>query len=247
MAIKKQWYDIIAPRLFDEKKIGETLSADPKRLIGRTISVSLADLTGDYSKFYIKLLFQIERIDEKAHAKFIGHECMHERVYRMVHRYMRRVDCIQDVVTRDNKVVRIKIVFILLKRVNTSIKNSARNGTEKLLGRIAKEKTFDDFVKMMITEELQNAIKKEISKIYPVGNIEVRKSELLGEAEKLETEKKEELKLKPDGLKRELKEKPPEKEEAEIAKEAKPEDEIKKLGTKKPETIGREIRKQKSG
>jgi len=194
MVIKKQWYEIVATKLFDEKMIGETLSADPKRLIGRTVSVSLADLTGDYSKFYIKLLFQIEKIDDKARAKFIGHECMHERVYRMVHRYMRRVDCVHDIVTMDKKKVRIKIVFILLKRVNTSIKDSARNATKKILEKIAKEKTFEEFVKMIITEELQNTIKKEISKIYPVGNLEIRKSELLEEKKELIPEAKAEKK-----------------------------------------------------
>ncbi len=150
MAIKKQWYEIVAPKLFDEKKIGETLSSDPKRLVGRTVSVSLADITGDYSKFYIKLLLRIVSVDEKAHTEFIGHECMHERIYRMIHRYMRRVDCMHNVVTKDNRKLRVKIVFVLVKRVNTSIKNSARAGTKKLIEAIIKEKTFDEFINIII-------------------------------------------------------------------------------------------------
>ncbi len=181
MAIKKQWYEIIAPKMFDEKKIGDTLTSDPKHLVGRTISVSLADLTGDYSKFYTKLLFRIESIDDKAYVKFIGHECMQERIYRMVHRYMRRVDCVEDVVTKDNNKVRIKVIFILLKRVNTSIKDSARRKTRELLNKIAAENTFNDFINMILKDELQNTIRKEVSKIYPVGNIEIRKSELMEE------------------------------------------------------------------
>jgi small subunit ribosomal protein S3Ae len=181
MAIRKQWYEIISPKFLSEKKIGETLSTDPKYLIGRTISISMADLTGDFSKFYLKLNFRIESVDDKARAKFIGHECMQERIYRMVHRYMRRVDCIHDVTTKDNQRVRVKTIFILVKRVNTSIKDSARNITKKILEETAKEKNFEDFVGVMISGELQNSIRKQISKIYPVGNIEIRKSELLEE------------------------------------------------------------------
>ena len=222
MAVKKQWYDIIAPKVFDEKKLGEALSADSKNLVGRTVSVSLADITGDYSKFYIKLKFQIERIDDKVHAKFIGHECMHERIYRMVHRYMRRVDCVQDVVTKDNQKIRIKTIFILIKRVNTSIKSSARNVTKKLLEKAAREKTSDDFMKAVISGELQSNIKKEISKIYPVGNIEIRKSEFLGKAEK-----------KPEELK---KEKRPESKKSENKKEVKKSENKAEKDTKEPKT-----------
>ena len=40
----KKWFEIIAPPLFNEKKIGETLAADYRMLIGRKIEVSLSDL-----------------------------------------------------------------------------------------------------------------------------------------------------------------------------------------------------------
>ena len=99
----------------------------------------------------------------------------------MVHRYMRRVDCVEDVVTKDNNNVRVKIIFILLKRVNTSVKDSTRRKTRELLSKIAAENTFSDFINMILKDELQNTIRKEVSKIYPVGNLEIRKSELMEE------------------------------------------------------------------
>lgn len=61
MALKKQWYDIVAPKMFGEPVIGETLAVEPKHLIGRVLQVSLLEVIKDYSKFYIKLNLRIDR------------------------------------------------------------------------------------------------------------------------------------------------------------------------------------------
>ena len=180
MAIRKQWYDIIAPKLFDEKMVGETVAADPKQLLGRTIEVSLMDILMDYSKFFVKVKFQIDRIDgNKAYTKFIGHSCMRERVYRMVQRRVRKVESIQDLRTKDEKSLRIKTIFVLIRRVNTSVKNAARKKARELIKDTAEKTSFEDLIGMIIKGELQKNIKKEISKVYPVGDIEIRDTEVL--------------------------------------------------------------------
>jgi len=191
MALKKHWYDIVAPSMFENKVIGETLTADPKQLIGRKIEVSVMDLTNDYSKFYMKVQFQIEKLDgNKAHTKFIGHYCMRERIYRMIQRRIRRVDSIQDVKTKDGKTIRVKTVFILLKRINTSVKDATRRKSRELIDKIAGETDFNDFIKLIIKGELQQKIRKDVSKVYPIGDLEIRKTELK-ESKVLEKAKKE--------------------------------------------------------
>ena len=81
MAIKKQWYEIISPKMFGEKVVGETLAVDPKSLVGRKIEVSLMELSRNYSQFYIKLEFRVEKVEgNKAFTTFVGHDIMRERV-----------------------------------------------------------------------------------------------------------------------------------------------------------------------
>ena len=180
MPLRKQWYEIIAPKMFGEKAVGETLASDPKQLVGRTIEVSLMELSRDFSRFYIKLLFQITEVNgQKAYTKFVGHDTMYERVYRMIQRHTRRVDAIQDVTTKDKVNVRVKTVFTLLRRVNTSLKIDARSLAREIIEKAAKENTFEDFINMIIKGELQQVIRKDCGKIYPVGNIEIRKTEIL--------------------------------------------------------------------
>lgn len=180
MAVKKQWYEIVAPKMFEERVIGETLASDPKYLMGRRIEVSLLELSRDYSRFYIKLLFQVANVEgTRAYTTLVGHDTMRERIYRMVQRRLRKVECIQDVTTADGRRIRMKTVFVLIRRVNTSIKGAAREKARELVAQFTKERTLDELMKAVIMGELQAFVKKECSKIYPVGNIEVRKSEVL--------------------------------------------------------------------
>ena len=45
---QKIWYSLIAPSMFGKKKIGETPADDPEKVLGRTVEVSLQELTGDF-------------------------------------------------------------------------------------------------------------------------------------------------------------------------------------------------------
>ena len=180
MALRKNWYEIVAPKMFGEKVVGETLAADPKQLIGRTIDVSLMELSRDFSRFYIKLNLQITEVNgTKALTKFMGHDTMYERVYRMVQRHSRRIDVIQDVTTKDGVKIRVKTIFTLIRRVNTSIKKEARALARQIIEETAKETEFEDFINSVVQGNLQKTIRAKCTKIYPVGNIEIRKTELL--------------------------------------------------------------------
>src|SRR3989338_5995097 len=127
MAVKKSWYVIMAPEMFGGGAIGETLAADSRQLVGRMMEVSLIDIYRNYNKFFVKVRLQIDKIDgNRAHTKMVGHDVMRERIYRMVQRYGRRVDTIQDVTTKDGVKGRIKTVFMIIKRVGASAKSAAR-------------------------------------------------------------------------------------------------------------------------
>lgn len=182
MAVRKQWYEIVAPEIFDSRVVGETLAADPRQLVGRVIDVSLIDVSDNYSKFYVKVRLQITNIDgNKAATKLIGHECMRERVYRMVQRHGRRVDAIQDVTTKDGVNLRVKTVFMLIKRVGTSTKDATRRLMCSLVKEAASKSTFDDLMNAIISGDLQHKMRKECSKVYPIGGIEIRRTELAKE------------------------------------------------------------------
>ena len=180
MAVKKTWYEIISPSMFGSVSIGETMAFEPKNLIGRKIKVNITELGKQYQKFFMKLIFKIDNIEgSKAHTNFVGHEVTTERIYRMVQRRVRRVDCIVDTKTSDNVKIRLKVILILVRRVGTSVKNDARAKAKESVERLVKDMTLEALVKSMIEDQLQKNIREECKKIYPVGQIEVRKSEVM--------------------------------------------------------------------
>ena len=99
----------------------------------------------------------------------------------MVQRHGRRVDVVQDVTTKDGVKMRMKTVFMLIRRVGTSTKNAARSMAREEIDAIAKEKKFEELMDMIIKGEMQMHLKRFCSKVYPVGNMEVRKTEMFEE------------------------------------------------------------------
>lgn len=180
MTIKKKWYQILAPEMFKYKVVGETPTADAKHLAGRTLEVNAMDVLENYSRFFVKLRFRIVSTENaKARTELIGHSVMNERIYRMVQRRGRRVDIVQDITTKDGIKLRVKSVFMLIRRVGTSIKNLTRAQAKELVEESLKDKTFEEIMSMILKGDLQKEIKKKVSKIYPTGNVEIRKTEVL--------------------------------------------------------------------
>ena len=82
---EKSWYTIKTPLMFEEKEIGETPAKDPELLIGRGVEVTMRELTGDFSKQYIKLRFEIENVaGDVANTKFTGHKTTTDYLRSMI-------------------------------------------------------------------------------------------------------------------------------------------------------------------
>ncbi|MEW6070449.1 MAG: 30S ribosomal protein S3ae, partial [Candidatus Thermoplasmatota archaeon] len=77
----KSWYKVVAPAMFDNATIGETIAASPEMLKGRVLETTLQALIGDVTKGYFKLYFQIDEVKgSEAFTKFIGHELANDYV-----------------------------------------------------------------------------------------------------------------------------------------------------------------------
>lgn len=184
MAIKKikgkEWFSIILPKYFDGKEIGKSLASSPENLLNKRVIVSAVDLTNDFSKYYLKLSFRVNSINgNQALTEFDGSECLRDYISRMVLRRVRRIDSIQDLTTKDGKKIRVKGLAIIYRRVKSSIQRSVRKRMESLLENIVTNSTLEEFVKKMVSSEIKDMVFKELGKIYPIRNFEIRKTEVL--------------------------------------------------------------------
>jgi small subunit ribosomal protein S3Ae len=182
----KEWYNVHAPRMFNETVIGETPAADPEFLIGRQSEVTVQDLTGDFSKMHIKLRFKIVGYDgHEAKTELIGHDLTSDYVRRLTRRKKTKTDHVVDVKTADGFVLRLKTMSIADRRIQASQEEGMRAAIAAYLTSYAAENKLADIIKAIIPGDMAKDTAKACHAIIPIKRIEIRKSEVLvrGEGE----------------------------------------------------------------
>jgi len=176
----KNWYTILAPSLFNNVPVAETLAETPESLIGRVTEVSLQDITNDFRKSHIKLLFSIDKIEQNtAHTQLKGHLLTSDYLRRMIRRRKSRVDGVFDVETRDGALLRVKPFAIAEKRIQSSQKKLIRNVMNDVITKEGKTKTLNSFIKDCLDGKTGSEIYKHCKIYYPVKRIEVNKTEII--------------------------------------------------------------------
>ena len=175
----KNWYAITAPNLFGEKQIGEVLAVDSSMLTGRRIAVSLMLLTGDPTRYYMKLFFKVNKIEgTTARTIFDGHECTRDFTSRIVQVRTGRIDANDVVQLKDGK-MRVKTLIITNRQVRTNVEKAIRVRVQELVKQQAENKTIDEFVQSFIGGIFQNGVRADINKLYPLRSFEIRMTKVL--------------------------------------------------------------------
>jgi len=176
----KEWYVLLAPKLFKEKEIGETPVGDAKTLIGRRIDVYLINLVDDLSKYYIKFYFKVKEIkDDKAYTEFAGFECLRDYISRMIRYGIKRIDIVQNLTTSDKAKLRIKTIIITSKKMKKNVEVDLKKFVEEKMKKNIETNTLNEFIEKTINDNFKNSILDEGSKIYPIRIFEIRKVERL--------------------------------------------------------------------
>ncbi len=176
----KEWYRILAPEMFKNEHIAETLSDEKEKLIGRVTEVTLQDLTGDFSKMHIKLQFKINEVSGfDAHTQFVGHTLTSDYIRRLTRRKHSKTDGVFDVQTKDKALVRVKPMAVTEKRIQVSQQQAIRRIMGKIINKEAKGRISSEFIREMLSGNISKQILKACKPIYPLKRVEIRKSEIL--------------------------------------------------------------------
>ena len=176
----KQWYKIVTPKEFGDADIGTTPARDSSMLLKRTVESSMRELSGDFSKQYIKLFFQIKDVaGETANTDFVGHQVTSDYVRSMIRRGTSRIDAITPVTTQDNKKMKVHVLAITIKRAKSSQQKFIRETMERIVIETATERSFRDLVEDIVTGKLASTIYHETKKIYPLKRVEIVKTRVI--------------------------------------------------------------------
>ena len=177
----KRWYSIRAPRNpWSFKVIGETMAEEEEMLVGRHYEILQYELDGDFSKMNVKVKFRIsEVIGSDALTEYIGHELLKDHIRRQVRRERGKIDDTIDLVTKDGYYIRVKPMMISRNRIKASQKQEMRTQARDLIIKFGATTTWIDMQKATLDGTLETQIREAVSKIQPVRDVMIRRTQLI--------------------------------------------------------------------
>jgi len=194
--LKKQWYPIVAPKLFRNAILGETLVYDPQQMIGKGVRQNLTNLISDVKRQNVNVIFEVVNVEnDKAYTNFVGYAMVQSSVKRMVRRNINKIDMSFSCTTSDKKNIRIKPLIITRMATSGSVAAKIRKNAHEFLTKYIANISFDNFTNDLISHKMQDALRYHLKKVYPVRVCEIRSMQVeklhKPEAEKAKTVKKE--------------------------------------------------------
>ncbi|WP_049985465.1 30S ribosomal protein S3ae [Halobellus rufus] len=185
----KRWYTLIAPEQFDRTELGSTFADEPEKVDGRTVEVTLGDITGDQGENNTKLTFKVNEVtSDAAYTEFVKHELARDYVRSLVRRGASKVDVAITVLTTDDYRVQLQPVAFTTKKADRSQEKAIRRVMIDLVEEAAAERTFNELIDSVIEGRLSSAIYGEAKTIYPLRRVEVQKLTLEARPEEVAAE-----------------------------------------------------------
>ncbi len=154
----KKWFEIVAPKMFENKVIGETMANDESVLINRIVSVDLPVLTQVQlqSAMFTKVHFRIIEVKgQHAYTRYIGHQLANSYLRTVARRGRTILDVVVDGNTKDNESIRLKMVAITGSKVSEN--------TRKNLWKAAKEVVVEYITTHMLDELILDSLQGRVS------------------------------------------------------------------------------------
>jgi len=187
----KTWYTAIAPAYFGNIELGALPAEEPEKLMGRVIESTLYDITNDFAHQYLKMYFQITKIEGKtAHTIFKGHEYSRDYLRSLVRRRTTKIDGLFTLKTSDGYKFQIAVCAFTLSRARTSQEHVIRNIMKRIVEEKASKLTMDQFAQELVLGKIASDIYNEAKKVVPLRHVGVRKSKLVAQMPLVEVKAK---------------------------------------------------------
>ena len=176
---RKQEYVIQSPKYFGGREIGITRASESSKVVGRTIKVSLYQLTDDFSKQYLLIKFKVVRVaDSTAETMFYGHEYGREYLRSLVRRGSTRIDGIYNLQTRDGFGIRVQSTVFAPRRVRSGKRRAVRHVMKEILEEAASRLTLEQFSQELVLGKTASDIYNAVKKILLPRHVGVIKSKI---------------------------------------------------------------------
>ena len=177
---RKRWFQLLAPEVFNNQVIGESLVLEASELANRTVELSMMTLTGDIKKQNINVKFRvISTHDNKAQTEVIGYGLTTASLKRFVRRRRDRVDASFVCRTKDSRPIRLKPFIMTAHNASASVTSALRLKCIDFLIREVAKMPYKQVVREVVQGRLQGRMRDSLKKIYPLRSTAIRTLELV--------------------------------------------------------------------
>ena len=175
---KKKWVRIIAPQFLNSEVVGETLVAEPRSLVGRYVTTSLANLSGDMKQHSVSVKLKITAVEDgTAQTEVFGFEMSPSAIKRLVRRNTNRLDDSFVCSTADGKSLRIKPVMFTASKTTGSALKALRHLMIAVVAKEIKAVPYEEVMRSIMSYKLQSTLRNQLRKTFPVKYFEIKKFE----------------------------------------------------------------------
>ena len=175
----KSWFKVYTPENLGKVYIGDTIASDVDTVKGRIMQATLGEITNDYAKQHIKMSFKVAEVTgDAAYTEFVGHEVTRDYLRSLVKRRSSRIDCHVQVITKDNKKVRLTISCYTFARANIAQEHALRNAITAGLVAQAQAWDLNTLVNGVVSGEISKDLFKAVKTLYPTRRVEIIKSKV---------------------------------------------------------------------
>ena len=177
---RKEWYPILAPKVFHNAVLGETPVYDPQQMMGKGLTINLTSLTNDAKRQNININFEVVDVQNgNGLADVVGYSMVQSSIRRMMRRNIERMDMSFLCKTSDGKDLRVKPLLITRSATIGSVVAKIRRVAQDFLVKYIGSAGYDSLINDLVTQKLQTSLRKEINRIYPLRVCEIRSMELV--------------------------------------------------------------------
>jgi small subunit ribosomal protein S3Ae len=194
--LKKEWYDIKAPSMFNVRSCGKTLvtrtqgtKIATEELKGRVLEVNLADLNNDEDQSSKKIRLCIEEVQGRnCLTDFHGMSLTRDRICSLIRKWQTTIEAHVDAKTTDGYMIRLFCIAFTKRRpdqVKTNcyaqsaqIRKIRKKMTDIMIAEASKVQ-LRELVKKLIPESIGKEIEKQTQGIFPLKDVLIRKVKVL--------------------------------------------------------------------
>jgi small subunit ribosomal protein S3Ae len=176
---KKKWYDLVAPPIFAEKVVGETMCESPEALLNRTVEVNLMNLTENPKKQSFNMKLRVVEVrDNKGLTKPIQIEMLPAYTRRLIKGGRDRIDLSFKATSKDGVVLRVKPLIIPKSRINRSLCAGMQLACINFMTKFVIENNYETVFSEVSRSTIQKDLKRAVDKVFPTKMVEIRMIEV---------------------------------------------------------------------